>query len=629
MSANLEIAKAILDGPARQLGENGHAQFTVSGATRSSDMIREIQNKFVALNFLLVRGVDKIRIDTEVDTIIHMIGQLADESVKFELNVTLLVLAAYQRDIEDGKGERVLFYHMIFKLWQVFPHAVEVLLRSMLPTEHACWKDVQLMIETLKTEFSGKEWALALERFLFGLFVDALKADMVAIAKGEQPSLACKWAPRQQSHFGELAKVFARALFPEIAEVGSRMKAYRKFLSSSTEKSKTVESLMCGGEWDKINPGAVPSKAMKIYRLALQNKTKNGKQRSEDPKRVALSQRLIQFLASGKKVHGKTLMVHEIITQLRRGRDEVLEAQMKSIVNDFCAIVPEDLGLVLPLADVSGSMQTSLPGSTSTCMDVSIALAFLLSQLEGPFKDKVMTFDTNPKIFDLKGATIFDKIQEIQRMPWGVSTDFGKAMDYIFNSLKDGVADKTSIKSLTLIVFSDMQFNKANRTVGYIYNSSATVDKWSTAQERIEAMYTKAGFPVPRIVYWNLNARHSAGFPAHAEEKNVVMLSGFNQSALKTFLKGDILPTIEEQAQAMRQEKDPWDVLENSLANYIWLMQAFETANIFPGYKAPVVEDEVKDEEKNDKDEANDEANDEAKDDEAKDDDWENVDDEK
>jgi hypothetical protein len=619
----LSVVQAISNGPARELGENSHPQFNVEGATKprvdlttgeqndSTVIVQEIKNKLVALNFLLVRGVDVARINKGIEDIVQLLEKLPSDGInKNELTVKLLILAAYQRDIENGKGERDLFYNMIFKLWQYYPHAVEVVLHTILPTDHACWKDILLMIEKLKENHKNQKWAMELEESLFHIYATALKNDYAALKNNQNPSLACKWAPRQQTHFDNkfgLAKSFAKVIFPEIDNIASRMKAYRKFLSASTEAAKTIESLMCSNQWEKINPGAIPSKAMKNYRLVLQNQTKNGKQRSTDPKRVALSQKLIQFLVSGKKVHGKTLMVHEIITQLLKGPDTVLEAQLQSIVDDFCAVFPQEIGLILPLADVSGSMEVALPGSKSRVLDVSIALAFLLSQVNGPFKNKVMTFHSDPRIFDLKGDTLYQKIMEIKKMPWGGSTDFGKAMDYLLRSLKENGIPGKDVQALSLIVFSDMQFDQANGSVGY-YNNTA-FDKWTVAQERIEKMYKNENYPTPRIIYWNLNARTSSGLPAHTQEENIVLLSGFSQSALKTFLKGDILPTIEEQDQALDPEqktkqpqKNPWDVLEKSFENYVWLMQAFEKSNLFPGYKAPIIEEEKKEEKKEEND---------------------------
>jgi hypothetical protein len=588
-------------GPGRELGENGHAQLNVKGAVATHDVKQKIKKHLVVLNTRLVRSVNPTSISSEVDTILQLLAQCPTDIVPHDLVVKLIVLAVYQRDIEDGKGERDIFYHIIRKLWYSYQKPLEVVLRALYDTASACWKDILLMIEKFDVVGATPQDIL-LCRFIFRMMLDAAQKDKALIDAGQSPkTLVFKWMPRQQTHFGKQAARFRDVLFSHIENKESRAKAYRQLLSSATEKLKTVEAAMCAGKWSSIDPAKVPSKAMKVYRKAFQNVDKKGHQRSSDPERVALAQKLIAFLASGKTLHGKTLMVHEIITQLRRGHDAVLVAQLQNIVDEFRSSFPDDIGLILPLADVSGSMGALLPSSTSSCMDVSIALAFLLSQIDGPFKNKVMTFHSDPRIYDLSGgATLYDKIKIIQGMSWGMTTDFGAAMDYLLRSLIDQKVDKESVQALNLIVFSDMQFNAACGT-GYSHYSCATSDPWAIAQERIEKMYQAAGFPVPRIIYWNLNARESAGLPAHAETKGVAMLSGFSQAALKTFLAGDLLPEVAEEAEpgkpAQRAQKNPWEVLDTCFNKYIWVMQLLEQSGLFPGYVAPKTEEDEDDDE--------------------------------
>ena len=46
----------------------------------------------------------------------------------------------------------------------------------------------------------------------------------------------------------------------------------------------------------------------------------------------------------------------------------------------------------------------------------------------------------------------------------------------------------------------------------------------------------------PRIVYWNLRRSEAAGrYPVEMGKRNVVMLSGFSQGLLKSFLAGKLL----------------------------------------------------------------------------------------
>ena len=143
---------------------------------------------------------------------------------------------------------------------------------------------------------------------------------------------------------------------------------------------------MCEGKWMLIEPAKVPAKALKTYRKAFLNqKLKGDGERSSEPTRVALAKKVLEFLTSGKQVHGANLMPHEIIQHLRKGKDLVLEAQLENLVLEFVRKFPDNIGLVLAMCDVSGSMGCQIAGSKAQCVDVSIALSFLLSRLSGTF----------------------------------------------------------------------------------------------------------------------------------------------------------------------------------------------------------------------------------------------------
>jgi hypothetical protein len=604
------LVSAILKGPGKILGENSHPQYNDSGASSSATKLGELKNRIVLFNSRLVRGVATTEIDGMLTKIIELLRLVPTDTVPNDMIVKLLVLAAYQRDIKDGKGERDIFYTVIFRLWEDFPEAVEVLLRNVIGSPIVYYKDVLLMIEKLKTDeiyFTSQESQDELSSLLFSIMLEALQADKARLDAGELPkTLVFKWAPRQQTHFDKtckLARRFAYALFPigpGVADHKAVMAKYRRMLSAGTEALKTVESYMCSGNWAEIDLARVPAKAMKNYRKAFMNVDKRGRQRSTNAQRKELAEKLIEFLASGKSIHGATLMPHEIITDLRKSYDPVLEAQLRNMIDEFVAGFPTDIGLVLAMCDVSASMEDEIPGSRAMCIDVSIALSFLLSRIPGPFFDKLLTFSADPIIIDLSDKiTLYEKIKKIETIWDGrsTSTDFGKAMDYILRSLIDNHVDPVTVSDLTLVVFSDMQFDSALNNSSSYYGKKTTQPDWNVAHDRIEAMYKDTGFPTPHMVYWNLNARESAGHPAHAETKGVSMLSGFSQASLKTFLAGELVKDPEDvlpdpavpAAAAAAARKDPFAVLCTSLEKYIWLMKKFEEAGVFPGFIAPAL----------------------------------------
>jgi len=98
-----------------------------------------------------------------------------------------------------------------------------------------------------------------------------------------------------------------------------------------------------------------------------------------------------------------------------------------------------------------------------------------------------------------------------------------------------------------LFCFSDMEFDEARS----FELETGLPSNWKTDLELIRSKYSKAGYEVPTIVFWNL--RDSDSKPASYEEEGVVMISGFSAGMLKSFLEFrlDDIPTPLEQMLEM------------------------------------------------------------------------------
>jgi len=132
-----------------------------------------------------------------------------------------------------------------------------------------------------------------------------------------------------------------------------------------------------------------------------------------------------------------------------------------------------DLGKLVPLVDVSGSMH-------GQPMEVAIGLGILVAELTAPeFCDRCLTFETEPRWVDLSDCkTIHAKVQKIQSAPWGGSTNFEAACERILEAAVTAKLKPDEIPDM--IVFSDMQFDAA--AGGGFYGSRCS--SWSTQFER-------------------------------------------------------------------------------------------------------------------------------------------------
>merc|ERR1712196_739643 len=141
-------------------------------------------------------------------------------------------------------------------------------------------------------------------------------------------------------------------------------------------------------------------------------------------------------------------------------------AAVKQDIQEQIAATGAKRGALVSLVDVSGSM-AGVP------MEVSIALGLLVSDLaDAPFKHRVLTFESQPRWHKIPATSSpVEQIRNLQRAPWGGSTNFAAAMDLLLAACVEGNVAAEDVPDL--IVFSDMQFDQANgpgwrrTTIGY------------------------------------------------------------------------------------------------------------------------------------------------------------------
>ena len=330
------------------------------------------------------------------------------------------------------------------------------------------------------------------------------------------PSLVAKWMPRPNVKDATKKRV-VKALRDKM---NLSPKEYRKML---VELTNVVETAMCSGDWSSIEYGKIPSKAMSDYMKTF------GKHDTE---------RFVAYLASVEKGEAKinagAVYPYNVVNSLKQGNTQGANAQWNALPN----YLEGNTERLLPVVDVSGSMTCSASGQGSvTCLDVAVSLGLYVSERnEGAFKDAFVTFSNNPELQFLKGS-LSERYTQLSRSGWTNGTNIEKVFKLI---LDKGIAGNVPQEQMpTMItIFSDMQFNVATG-VGWGNSNS----DWNpTAQSMIETMYENAGYKMPKLVYWNLNARNGDS-PAQFDKQGTALLSGFNVNLLTNLLAGkDLSP---------------------------------------------------------------------------------------
>ncbi|MCO5567513.1 hypothetical protein L7F22_021207 [Adiantum nelumboides] len=185
-------------------------------------------------------------------------------------------------------------------------------------------------------------------------------------------------------------------------------------------------------------------------------------------------------------------------------------------------------------------------GSGSACMagtpmKVCIALGLLVSELsEEPFKNRICTFSQEPNLHLVKGNTLAERYRFTERMNWEMNTDFQAVFHLLLDEARAANLSKDKMVK-RLFVFSDMEFDQASANC------------WETDYMKITKMYKEADYGnPPDIVFWNL--RDSISTPVCANQKGVVLVSGFSKNLLKIFL--------DESAELVQNEREKMDPKE-------------------------------------------------------------------
>jgi len=236
---------------------------------------------------------------------------------------------------------------------------------------------------------------------------------------------------------------------------------------------------------------------------------------------------------------------------------------------------PVGLSRLVCMADVSGSM-------SGTPMHVAIALGVLVSEVCHPaFRDKVLTFSEDPRWHQLQpGAAFVDKVQSLQSAHWGGSTDFAKAMRKIAELVSAQRLEQHDVPDL--LVVSDMQFDEARGGYGGYggYGRPAPhAHGWDTAHEEIVALFHQVGMQVhgrplnpPNIIFWNVRA-DTFGYPAAADQKGVMLLSGYSPALMKFVLSGEmeeeVATALDDEGNVVttRRQVDPRETLQRVLGD--------------------------------------------------------------
>lgn len=413
----------------------------------------------------------------------------------------------YILDIRGGKGERLIFKTIFRYLCQNERELALVILPKI--AEYGRW---DYILEGIDTQIDEEVIAL-------------IRSQIGSDLENDNPSLLAKWLPSHRTHGvnNELAKILVKKL--QISE-----EEYRKTLSKIRKKLNLIENNLTNKDYSSIEFEKVPTKAMLKYKESF-NRNCNEK----------YSKYLEEVQSGSKKINTTGLFCYEIVKDilLRIPVDDKLFNLMWNNQKDFLNGYDKNLMVV---ADTSGSMTEY--GCLPLANSVGLAL-YIAERNKGAFKNHFITFSERPKLQEVIGNTITEKIHNIECEV--ANTDIDKVFELLLQTAEQERAKQDEMPS-HLIIISDMEFDQG------VYSKQGTnFAGWKKAFE-------DKGYKLPQIVFWNV-AGNTMGVPTTKFDNDVAMVSGFSTVILENLVNIDnynpsmvMMKTLEKYIKILQEE---------------------------------------------------------------------------
>lgn len=440
----------------------------------------------------------------------------------------------FARDIREGLGERRLFRVCLRALALLDEDVVIRFLPYV--SEYGRWDDLfSLMLDT-PDDANDK-----IRNKVCWLILEQLGKDEENMKVGKPISLLAKWMPSlncSSKQRKNLAKRLCK--YWDMPE-----KQYRQGLSALRKYLDVIECKMCADEWDKIDYSAVPSKANLVYKDAFL--------KHDETRRIEY----LNKLQRGEvKINSNVAFPHDIVNKYGISFWHIVDTDI--VLEEMWKALPDLVngnGNTLVVADGSGSMTCRVdPKSRTTALDVSNSLAiYFAERSSGVFKDKYITFSSEPQIVDLsKGENLRDKLVIASEHDDCTNTNIEATFRLILNTAIESNATQEEIPENVLII-SDTEFDESARI--YCREESRWVVPDETLFEGINRDFNKAGYKMPRLIFWNVNSRTGA-IPIKENDLGVALVSGFSVNVVKMVMSGKLDPyeVLVEQLMSPRYE---------------------------------------------------------------------------
>ena len=427
----------------------------------------------------------------------------------------------YIRDARGGQGER-RFFRVVMK--DLATYNTEAARRNLkhIPL-YGRWDDLYVFVGT------------PLEADAFTIMKEQLALDVQC----KTPSLLAKWLKSENTSSANSKRLANKT---RIA-FGMTHKQYRKTLSILRARINVLERLMSAGRWDEIEFDKIPSRAGMIYKNAF---ARHDLERAKNEN----VQTYADFAKdTTKTVNAKVLYPYECVAEAVKvagmsgygysfGRTQTANTETnRAIVNKYWDNLADYFNGAsfngLAVVDTSASMRGS---DASAPINVAISLGmYCAEKAKGPFAGHYVSFSSRPQLITVEGVDFVDKVKRIYQTNLCENTNIVATFDMLLETAIRNHCTQDDLPQ-NIIVISDMEFDAANRS-GYGWDNRLTKNNAETVMEGIAAKWAAHGYTLPKMIYWNVDARQN-NIPQDFGNGRVSYVSGMSPSIFSTIMTG-------------------------------------------------------------------------------------------
>ncbi|MBE7069773.1 MAG: DUF2828 family protein [Ruminococcaceae bacterium] len=464
------------------LKREANTAYTANGAVSNASTMSD------CLDFFATAGALRNAYDEEIVT--RFIRAFAEDK-----DIAMKILF-YARDIRGGLGERRAFRVILKYLAQNYPETVIKNIGNI--AEYGRYDDILSLMDT------------ACEQEATAYIKAVLTDDMKSMQAQDSVSLMAKWLPSVNASSKEtvrLAKKIAKAMKMSDA-------SYRRMLSALRAYIKILENNLREKDYT-FSYEKQPSKALFKYRKAFFRND---------------GERYSAFISKAMKdpsvMKTGSLTPYDIVNTVIRNRSGMASSERKALDTTWNALENYvNSGNTLAVVDGSGSMYCSCFATQPAAVAESLGIYFA-ERNKGAFANCFITFSSNPRLVEIKGKDIFEKVRYCMSYNECSNTNIEKTFDLILNTAVKNRMKQADMPS-RLIIISDMEFD------------CCASDASMTNFESAKAKFVRMGYKLPQVVFWNVNS-FTRQQPVRMNDQGAILVSGMSPQIF-AMLKDDKL----------------------------------------------------------------------------------------